>query len=108
MVLRRKKKKGIRALIGRRVAAFQKRRQEEAVVSRIISKRADAAARRERAKQEVRLAVASEKIKAQRRLQAFRTGKKGGGAFTGFRNFATRFVENVERANKPRKRGVFG
>lgn len=113
MVLRRRrKKKGIKQLLitklATRIGEFQKRRSEEAAFQRIISKRAEAAARRERAKQEVRLAVASEKIKAQRRLKAFRSGKKPRGALAGLRGFATQFVENVERANKPRKGGVFG
>ncbi len=103
MVLRKKKSLlgSVERAIGRRVSTFKRRRREEAAFQRIVDKQATAAGRRERLKQEIKLAKESARINARQRLKSFRsktqTQSRGGGAIAGFRQFATDFSANVAK-----------
>ena len=90
----------IKKFVRRKVKEIKERRR----FSRKISIAAEAAARGERAKQEVRLAIASERIRADRRLAAFKAKTKKKAGPTGFQNFAANFVDQVS-ARPPKKKG---
>ncbi len=108
MVTRRKKSLlgRVESAIGKRVSTFKRERREEAAFQRIVDKKATAAGRRERLKQEIRLAKESARISARQRLRVFktkaRTRARGGGAIAGFRQFATDFSQNVAEQGEPR------